>query len=489
MNVNPVRITKLDITNLEGGSFVKYARKRREENAPQQRDIKSLQEWTVQFLRPLIKHYSYTNTMVNAIISTLVGAELHVDGWREYSGTLAASNGSIYGIPCLARRVVKFNPVDNSITHIGPDLGDKDCKWIGGAITGSGIIYCVPCSSERGILKIDTNTDNVTELDRNLFPEQGYYMFMWKSCAAALDGCIYFMPSNACRIMKLDPNNNDAVSSVGDDLGDGSYKYSGTVVGMDGCVYGIPDLSERIIKYDPFNGTTSFVGKKVGQVYKCKGRGALGRDGCIYALTGNSQVLKIDTANNSFCFIGNSESYYKYGDWNDAILGIDGCIYWPPYKARRILKYDPHTNKKSLVGNTLETRHTGNTEYKWFGGCLASDGVIYCFPCVADWILSIDPWKEYTSSLKHNMIQYPEQLQWIFLPSDDMPTETNFDRSVTKFGYEKALEVLEHCIPPADEVCAISDLYPFMIAASYRKSDLSVIYRLLRHAPSKCPLL
>ena len=273
----------------------------------------------------------------------------------EYSGTL-----SNYSIPCSARRVVKFNPVDNSITHIGPDLGDGHCKWIGGAITGSGIIYCVSCSSERGILKIDTNTDNVTELDRNLFPEQGYYM--WESCAAALDGCIYFMPSNACCIMKLDPNNNDATSSVGDDLGDGSYKYSGTVVGMDGCVYGIPDWSERIIKYNPFYGTTSFVGKEVGQVYKCKGQGALGRDGCIYALTGNSQVLKIYTANNSYCCIGNSESYYKYGDWNDAILGIDGCIYWPPYKARRILKYDPHTNEKSLVGNTLETRHTGNTE-------------------------------------------------------------------------------------------------------------------------------
>ena len=41
------------------------------------------------------------------------------------------------------------------------------------------------------------------------------------------------MPYNARRIMKLDPNNSDAMTSVGNDLGDGHAKYSGTVVGID----------------------------------------------------------------------------------------------------------------------------------------------------------------------------------------------------------------------------------------------------------------
>ena len=63
----------------------------------------------------------------------------------------------------------------------------------------------------------------------------------------ALDGCIYFMPANVRRIMKLDPNNNDAMTSVGDDLGKG-WKYIGTVVGIDGCVYGIPHRSKCIVK-------------------------------------------------------------------------------------------------------------------------------------------------------------------------------------------------------------------------------------------------
>ena len=82
------------------------------------------------------------------------------------------------------------------------------------------------------------------------------------------------------------------------------------------------------------------------------------------------------------------------------------------------------------------------------------------------------------------MIQLPEQLGCIFNPSDDMPTETNFDRAVIKFGYKKVLKALEACMHPVDQVCTISNLYPVMIAASLDRSDVSVIYHLLRQVPS-----
>ena len=95
--------------------------------------------------------------MSNAI-TTLVGEEL--EGDDKWSGTLATPNGSLYGVPDSARRVAKFNPVDKSMTHIRPDLGGR-WKWCRGAITNSGVIYCVPRSRVRGILKIDTNTDTI----------------------------------------------------------------------------------------------------------------------------------------------------------------------------------------------------------------------------------------------------------------------------------------------------------------------------------------
>ena len=45
------------------------------------------------------------------------------------------------------------------------------CKWENGAMTEKGVIYCVPNGSNRGILKIDTNIEDVRELDFNLLPE------------------------------------------------------------------------------------------------------------------------------------------------------------------------------------------------------------------------------------------------------------------------------------------------------------------------------
>ena len=213
------------------------------------------------------------------LITTLVGEEL--EGYSKWTAPLAAPNGFVYGIPADARRVVKFNPVDKSFTHIGPDFGDEKWKWGRGAMTDSGIIYCLPSFNGHGILKIDTNTtDMVTELNRNLLPEQGDSM--WESCAVALDGCLYCMPSDARRIMKLDLNNSVAMTSVGDDLGHGYDKYIGMVVGIDGCVYGIPRHSKRILKYDPINDTTSFVGEEHAENLDCRGDGTMvGRDGCI----------------------------------------------------------------------------------------------------------------------------------------------------------------------------------------------------------------
>ena len=165
-------------------------------------------------------------TMVNAI-STLVGEE--IEGEELHLETVAGKNGYLYCIPFRARRVIKFNPVDKSMTEIGPDFGDRYVtKWRNGAITGSGVIYCPPYSRRRGILKIDTNTDTAIELDVNLLPERG--IEMWRSCAAALDGCVYCsMPYMADRIMKIDPNNNDAMSSIGDwYMGGRKYKFEGT---------------------------------------------------------------------------------------------------------------------------------------------------------------------------------------------------------------------------------------------------------------------
>ncbi len=54
-------------------------------------------------------------------VTTLVGNEL--DGRRKkFSDSVRGADDCIYGIPFNARRVVKFNPVDQSLKEIGPNL-------------------------------------------------------------------------------------------------------------------------------------------------------------------------------------------------------------------------------------------------------------------------------------------------------------------------------------------------------------------------------
>ena len=441
---------------------------------------------------------------------------------RKLWPSLIADNyGFIYGIPSSgAAQVVKFDVVDKSMTEIGPEFDDDDdWKWRKGAMTASGIIYCPPSNQFYGILKIDTNTDDVTELDRDLLPERkdddddDEDDDMWMSCALALDGCIYFMPCNARRIMKLDPNNNDAISSVGDDLGRDMNKYAKTIVGIDGCVYGLPYGNGRILKYNPMNGIISYIGEKADENCICSG-GVLARDGCIYTLSlrypyerqCRAQVLKIDTTNNSLDFVGTYIHFnHLYADrWPDPIVGIDGCIYWPPHNASLVaVVYDPPSNHTSLIQLDSEEDTSISKRDLSFSGALATDGIIYFNLSNASGTFIIDPLGDFSLKTKRNMEKHPEELGFLFRINDndnkndnkndsnDTATTSketdfdNFDCAVTKFGIKKVLEIMEEHMPPADEeVRPASSLYPFMIAASYKECPLSFVYTLLRQVPS-----
>ena len=58
--------------------------------------------------------------MAEPSLTTLI----EIEGDSKWSSFVDGNNGFLYGIPSNARRVVKFNPLDKSMTEIGPDLGD-----------------------------------------------------------------------------------------------------------------------------------------------------------------------------------------------------------------------------------------------------------------------------------------------------------------------------------------------------------------------------
>ncbi len=213
-------------------------------------------------------HINYQQTMSGSYLTTLIDIGDDIQGNCKWSSFLDGKNGFFYGIPSHARRVVKFNPLDKSLTEIGPDLGDGEFKWQCGVRANTGSIYCAPALAFH-ILKIHTNDDTVETLDNVELPETG--VGLWESGALAPDNSIYYMPASARRIMRLNPD-NDSLSSVGDDLG-GGWKYTGTVVGNDNYVYGIPgEEAARIVKFDPTNPeTTSTVGEEAEGWFGCVG--------------------------------------------------------------------------------------------------------------------------------------------------------------------------------------------------------------------------
>jgi hypothetical protein len=283
--------------------------------------------------------------MTEHSLTALIGYEMQVRAkWNDF---VDGKDGFLYGIPCYARHVVKFNPIDKSLTEIGPDLGLGGDKWMCGVRANNGSIYCAPYNAGH-ILKINTIDDTVETLENVELPERGRRSWMWASGALASDNNIYYMPTNARRIMRLNTD-NDSLSSVGDDLGYGC-KYSGTVVGNDDCLYGIPYEATRIVKFDPSNPyTTSTVGEGAEEAFEC-GNGVLVGDGYIYAVNCAGQVLQIDTTTNKYTWIGDEiYSADEWGEWwGDPIVGADKCIYWPPADANRVLKCKHHSSARLL---------------------------------------------------------------------------------------------------------------------------------------------
>jgi hypothetical protein len=62
--------------------------------------------------------------MAESYLTTLIDIGGEIQGYTKWSTFVDGEDGFFYGIPCDAHRVVKFNPLDKSLTEIGPGLGE-----------------------------------------------------------------------------------------------------------------------------------------------------------------------------------------------------------------------------------------------------------------------------------------------------------------------------------------------------------------------------
>ena len=131
-------------------------------------------------------------------------------------------------------------------------------KWYGGIKAPDGSIYGVPYCADK-IIRIVPETQSV-----ELLEVQGASLEPTRNAHGGLlapNGCIYCFPSHADRVLRIDCATKTC-TLIGDSLGDKRYKFGGGCVGPDGAsVYAFPSDYKAVLKIDTKTDETSLVGE------------------------------------------------------------------------------------------------------------------------------------------------------------------------------------------------------------------------------------
>jgi hypothetical protein len=168
---------------------------------------------------------------------------------REDRGTVVGNDDCVYGIPHYTTRIVKFDPTNPDTTSTVWETRHQE-EWFmcgNGVLAGDGYIYAVNGAGQ--VLQIDTTSNNYTLIGDQIYSE---WEAGWGDPIIGADKCIYWPPSSANRVLKFDPETQQLPSLVGDDLGEGCFKWQGGALAPDGNIYCIQFYSTQILVIDPF---------------------------------------------------------------------------------------------------------------------------------------------------------------------------------------------------------------------------------------------
>jgi len=283
--------------------------------------------------------YSVASKLLTAYYPPKYGRASYLTGSTiaggSYSGFITAPNGNIYAIPATASGSVKFNTTGSSsgFTYITTSsLSNLTTKFSGAALAKNGCIYMVPYGLPGGnwltVMKINTNTDQISALGDILNPA-------------------------------------------------GSYSYVGAVYAPNGFIYGIPHSAPNVLKINPNDDTLSYFGNVTGSgninFMPFQG-GVLASNGVIYCAPRDfGVILKIDTNTDTLSTVNiglpNAQNTNK---WFGGVLAPNNeCIYFIPYNTTGSLKIDPRTDQITFINSP------GASVFLNQGGMVGPDGLIY----------------------------------------------------------------------------------------------------------------
>ena len=278
-----------------------------------------------------------------------------------YIGAVSARNGKIYGIPANSSSVVaigvsaankspqwvtkphEVSPRCGFVTSLGNvGIVTTTNQYFSGCLGVDGNIYAMPFGSTSYILKIDPNTEIITEQEKFIPDVPGYLGGTLSVSIALKDGRICGIPYYRNKVIFYDPKTKEYTES-----NEVNGQWAGGSLAPDGKIYCPSIRTRRTLVIDPVAGTAS-----------------------------TSVFSPIGTADNPF---------ENPSNWAGGVLAPNGKIYGVPFGATNVLEIDPVAGIQTTFG-TLSSDN-----YKWYGGVLAPNGKIYCSPNASTSILKIDP--------------------------------------------------------------------------------------------------
>jgi hypothetical protein len=175
------------------------------------------------------------------------------------------------------------------------------------------------------------------------------------------------------------------------------------VDGGDGFLYGIPDHASRVIKFNPLDKSFTEIGpdlglmeigpdfrEGVGGKWMC---GVLANNRCIYCTPGlgADHILKIETIRGTVKILDNVEMPETGTCWLSGALASDHNIYYVPFQGNRIMKFSPHFNILSSVGDDLGPTQPYRTQRGGYrGAVIGIDKCLYGIPGDSGCIFKFD---------------------------------------------------------------------------------------------------
>eukprot|EP00933_Yihiella_yeosuensis_P024636 TRINITY_DN19095_c0_g2_i1.p1 TRINITY_DN19095_c0_g2~~TRINITY_DN19095_c0_g2_i1.p1 ORF type:complete len:497 (+),score=65.45 TRINITY_DN19095_c0_g2_i1:35-1525(+) len=226
------------------------------------------------------------------------GPEFGVRG--KYYAACLGHDECIYAVPSDAGKVLRIDCINKDVREIGHPLGGTT-KYIACAVGSDGCIYAPPFNAGR-VLRIDTGRQ-VRQIGPELyFAGGGGYA----SAVCGSDGNVCALPSSASHILHIKCGADPVVQTIGPEFPAMPHKFNAGILAEDGCIYGIPCNAGRVLRLRPLGldqGGEEGAAKDVSveeigpEMYAYpaieeKWRScALGGDGYIYAMPANAPVV------------------------------------------------------------------------------------------------------------------------------------------------------------------------------------------------------